>query len=550
MPSRRTLVIVSVLVVAVVVVVGLLLPSLGAARRSVNTGVLPGSLPEPTALSAVAGDFSGGGYGFPSAPPAGPFDREAYDRIDDNPFRRVSESPLSTFSVDVDTASYANTLRFLDNGQEVPKDAVRIEEFINAFGYGYTPPASGADAPLAARLAVAACPWAPDHKLVRVALKGREVAAADRPAANLVFLLDTSGSMNDPDKLPLVKRAVFTLLPSLRSDDRLAVVTYAGSAGVALPSTPGDERAAIEEAVRVLEPAGGTRGSAGIERAYEIARENRIDGGINRVILATDGDFNLGTTDRGSLTRLIEEEAATGVGLTVLGFGTGNYNDAGMEELSNLGDGNYAYVSSAREAERVLGSQVGGTLQTIAKDVKLQVEFNPAAVEAYRLIGYENRVLADADFNDDRKDAGDVGAGHEVTAFYEVVPAGGDVPGAGPPVDELKYQEGATPAGAAPAGELLTVKLRWKQPDAPKEQGTSELAEFTLKDADAAFEDADPAFRFAAAVAGWGMLLRGSEHRGEVDAGWIAETAEAASGEMDPADRDRREGFLAAVRGG
>ncbi len=304
-----------------------------------------------------------------------------------------------------------------------------------------------------------------------------------------------------------MKRAVSTLLPSLREDDRLAIVTYAGSAGVALPSTPGTDRAAIEEALHLLEPAGGTRGSAGIERAYQIARENRIDGGINRVLLATDGDFNLGVTDRGSLTRLIEKEAATGVGLTVLGFGTGNFNDAGMEELSNLGDGNYAYVSSAREAERVLGSHVGGTLQTIAKDVKLQVEFNPAAVAAYRLIGYENRVLADADFNDDLKDAGDVGAGHEVTALYEIVPAGGAVPDAAPPVDELKYQKVDEPASLR-SDELLTVKLRWKQPDAPKERGTSQLAVFPLAASDTPFAAADPAFRFASAVAGWGMLLR------------------------------------------
>ena len=481
--------------------------------------------------------------------PTPDFNAERYDRIDENPFVRVADEPLSTFSIDVDTASYANVRRFLGDGVLPPKDAVRIEELVNAFDYEYPGPASDAEAPLTVHLDAAACPWTPAHRLVRVAMQARQVPPAERPAANLVFLLDTSGSMGSADKLPLVKAAVSALLPHLTAEDRVAVVAYAGTAGLVLPPTPGDRRARIAEAVASLEPAGGTRGSEGIELAYELAAERFVEGGINRVILATDGDFNLGVTDRGALTRLIEEKAATGVYLTVLGFGRGNLNDAGMEELSNRGDGNYAYIGDEREAKRVLGEQVGGTLHAVAKDVKLQVEFNPAAVAGYRLIGYENRVLEARDFNDDRKDAGDLGAGQAVTAFYEVVPAGVPLPdGSAPAMDGLRYQTEAVPD--ADAAELLTVKARYKQPAAKKVQGTSKLLRFPLAAAPVeAFASAEPTFRFAAAVAAWGMLLRESEHAGAADHAWVTRTAEAALAEAEPADRERWEGFLVTVRG-
>jgi Mg-chelatase subunit ChlD len=532
------------------------------------------------------GGFGGGG-GFADdlalgdtleAERAEAFNREAYDRIIDNPFRRAVDEPLSTFSIDVDTASYANVRRFLNDGNLPPADAVRIEELVNYFPYDYKAPGDEAT-PFAANLAVVAAPWNERHKLVRIGLKGREIDRSTRPAANLVFLLDVSGSMNQPNKLPLVKKAMRTLLGSLRPDDRVAIVVYAGASGLVLDSTAVEEAKQITAALDRLSAGGGTNGGEGIELAYDVAQNHFIDGGVNRVILATDGDFNVGTTSRGELTRLIEAKAESGVYLTILGFGTGNVQDATMEELSNVGEGNYAYIDTEREAEKVLGEQVGGTLVAIAKDVKLQVDFNPAKVLAYRLIGFENRVLANQDFNDDTKDAGDLGAGHEVTAFYEIIPAEmnmaeaqqalleielklrqlGDAVAAGQPMPGLARRQEALiaerdllRAAAAmvppavensiyvrpqvvegPADELLTVRLRYKAPDAPKEQGTSQLLRFPLKDADVAFADADADFRFAAAVAGWGMVLRDSPHRGGIDATWAANTAAAALGD-DP----------------
>ena len=448
---------------------------------------------------------------------APPDDREDYDHTRDNDFASPADAPLSTFSVDVDTASYANVRRFLTDGQLPPADAVRIEEMVNYFDYDYPTPALEDSVPFAADVAVAGAPWVKGHKLVRIGLQAADVDAEDRPGANLVFLVDVSGSMQSPDKLPLAQRGLRAMLGRLDGRDTVSMVVYAGDSGVALPPTPGDDHATIGRAIDGLTAGGSTNGAAGIQDAYDLARGNFRDGGVNRVVLATDGDFNVGTTDQGGLVRLVEEEAKSGVYLSVLGFGTGNLNDAMMEEVSNKGDGFYAYIDGEREAERVLGERMLSTVQAVAKDVKVQVEFNPAAVASYRLIGYANRVMPDRDFADDTKDAGDVGAGHQVTALYEVVPVGikpahWNVPAP----DDLKYQRPTTRREGTDPTELATVKLRWKAPDAPKEQGTSIKTEFVVKDADTPFAEADADLRFAAAVAGFGMLLRDSEHRGDL----------------------------------
>jgi secreted protein with Ig-like and vWFA domain len=452
---------------------------------------------------------------------------DKYDRVVENPFRAVKDQPLSTFSIDVDTASYANVRRFLMNeGRLPPPDAVRIEELINYFHYDYAGPKD--DTPFAAHIDVAGCPWKPEHRLVRIGLKGKEVPAESRPPCNLVFLLDVSGSMDSPDKLPLVKAGMKLLADEMRENDRVAIVVYASAEGLVLPSTPGAQRQRILEAIGRLNAGGSTNGGAGIELAYRIAQENLIPKGVNRVVLCTDGDFNVGTTSTGDLTRMVEEKARSGVFLSVLGFGRGNLNDAMMETLSNKGNGNYAYIDGMSEARKVLVEQMGGTLVTIAKDVKIQVEFNPARVAAYRLIGYENRMLAAEDFNDDKKDAGEIGSGHTVTALYEIVPAGGKVDT--PAVDPLKYQAAAQPPADKPAGnELLTVKLRYKEPDGD----TSKRLEFPVVDAGAAFGKASPDFQFAAAVASLGMLLRGSEYKGTATYDAVLEIATAAKGD-DP----------------
>jgi len=448
---------------------------------------------------------------------------EAYSRIDDNAFVRTSEHPLSTFSVDVDTASYANTRRFLRAGQLPPRDAVRIEELINYFHYDYPAPAKGE--PFSITTEVAASPWNARLQLIRVGLKTRTIDDAQVPARNLVFLLDVSGSMAEPNKLPLVQQAMGLLVEQLRPQDKVAIVTYAGNSGLALPATSGRDKTAIRSAIARLEPGGSTNGASGIQLAYQIADTNTIKGGINRVILCTDGDFNVGVTSEGELTRLIERERGRGVFLTVLGFGMGNLKDATMEKLADRGNGNYAYIDSIHEARKVLVKEAGATLVTLAKDVKLQLEFNPATVAGYRLIGYENRVLADRDFNDDRKDAGDIGAGHSVTALYEIVPAGVDVPGA--KVDDLKYQARPTPDAAARTGELLTVKIRYKAPD----QDESKLLSRVLADADHSFADMSADFRWAAAIAGFGMLLRESPLRGNLTWQQVQATAERAIGD-------------------
>jgi Ca-activated chloride channel family protein len=455
-------------------------------------------------------------------------DTEAYAYRKDNGFLGARENPLSTFSIDVDTAAYANVRRFLNDGQRPPADAVRIEEMINYFPYRYQPPTG--QVPFSANLEVASAPWAPEHRLVRIGLKGREISDAARPSANLVFLLDVSGSMHSANKLPLVKQSLRLLVDKLRADDRVAIAVYAGASGLALPSTPVSRKADILDAIDRLEAGGSTNGAMGIQLAYDIAKANFVPSGVNRVILATDGDFNVGVTSEGELVRLIEEKAKSGVFLSVLGFGMGNLKDSTLESLADKGNGNYAYIDSLAEAKKTLVEQAGGTLVTIAKDVKIQVEFNPAQVQAYRLIGYENRLLAKEDFNNDKVDAGEIGAGHTVTALYEVVPVGVEMAEAVGNVDALKYQKLEQGAGSREQGavspELLTVKVRYKEPAADE----SQLLDFPLRDNGARFEQASEDFKFAAAVASFGMLLRNSPHRGAATLADISAWARAGLG--------------------
>ena len=440
----------------------------------------------------------------------------AYAAIEDNPFRLVTDAPLSTFGIDVDTASYANVRRFLNSGQLPPPGAVRIEELVNYFPYDYAPPADGR--PFAVRVDVAGCPWKTDHRLVRVGLKGKVVASQARPAANLVFLLDVSGSMQPANRLPLVLQSMRLLVEKLEPHDRVAIVVYAGESGLALPSTSCEEKGKILAALDALHAGGSTNGAAGIQLAYDIAQQNRIEGGVNRVILATDGDFNVGVSDESSLVKLIEGKRASGTFLSVLGVGDDNFKDAAMERLSGRGNGNYAYIDTIAEGKKALVEQAQGTLVTIAKDAKIQVEFNPAQVGAYRLIGYEDRVLAAEDFKDDKKDAGDLGAGHTVTALYEIVPPSALTQTAG--VEPLKYQTPPRTTGEL-SGELLTVKLRWKEPGSD----VSTPMEVAVTDSGATYSSASADFKFAAAVAAFGMCLRDSPNKGQANLDAVIELA-------------------------
>lgn len=453
------------------------------------------------------------------------FNTEEYARIYENKFLEVLHDPLSTFSIDVDPASYANVRRFLSGGQMPPQDAVRIEELINYFSYDYPPPQNGD--PFAINVEMAACPWNASHKLVRIGLKGREVPTDKLPPANLVFLIDVSGSMQSPDKLPLLKSAFKMLVNELRPQDRVAIVVYASAEGLALPSTSGRDKKAILAVLDQLEAGGCTAGAAGIQLAYKVARENFVKGGNNRVILATDGDFNVGVSSTSELIRMIEEKREQGIFLSVLGFGTGNLKDSRMEQLADKGNGNYAYIDNISEARKVLVSQMGGTLFTIAKDVKIQVEFNPARVKAYKLVGYENRLLAKEDFNNDKKDAGELGSGHTVTALYEIVPAGSKEPINN--IDPLKYQQTQIKPQAGVSKELMTIKLRYKQPDG----NLSQLLVREVFDSDIEFDQASEDFRFAAAVAEFGLLLRDSEHKGQASYAQVLEIARDSRGK-DP----------------
>src|SRR5579871_1266311 len=434
------------------------------------------------------------------------FNTEEYDNIIENRFLTVMDNPLSTFSIDVDGASYSNVRRFLQMGQMPPLGAVRIEEFINYFHYDYPQP-KGED-PFSINTEISSCPWNAKHRLVTIGLQGKKIPVENLPPSNLVFLIDVSGSMLEPDKLPLVQSSMKLLVDQLREKDKVAIVVYAGNAGLVLPSTPGTEKQKIKDAIDALEAGGSTAGGAGIELAYKIAKENFVKDGNNRVILCTDGDFNVGPSSASDLENLIEEKRKTGVFLTVLGYGKGNYSDSRMQKLANIGNGNHSYIDNYNEARKVLVSEFGGTLFTIAKDVKLQVEFNPSKVQAYRLIGYENRLLNKEDFNNDVKDAGDLGSGHTVTALYEIIPAGvkNDFE---EKVDSLKYQKPTKLTVNASSPEIMTIKFRYKKPDAD----VSKLIEHPVIDENIDINKTSLNFRFASAVAEFGMLLRNSEFK-------------------------------------
>ena len=460
-------------------------------------------------------------------------EQEVYDTIVENKFHKALKSPLSTFSVDVDTASYANVRRMVNMGSKPPADAVRIEELINYFDYNYTPPEAGA---FSVNLESGPALWNPKHKIVRIGIKGKEIKVDKRPASNLVFLIDVSGSMNSPERLPLVKSALTMLVEKLNENDKISIVVYAGAAGLVLPPTNGDHKQRILNALNQLSAGGSTNGGQGIQLAYKTAEDNFIKGGVNRVILATDGDFNVGTTSREALVKLVQEHAKNNVYLSLLGFGMGNYKDGLMESLSNKGNGNYAYIDSQDEAKKVMVDQMCGTLVTIAKDVKLQVEFNPKFVESYKLIGYENRVMKNEDFNNDKKDAGDIGAGHTVTALYEIIPAGTQSEEEeSESVDSLKYgktkavekKKATAELAQNDSSELLTVKIRYKKPDGD----VSTKQEFPLTNKTTSFEETSESFRFASSVAMFGLLLRNSELVKDGNFDQVLKTAKGALGE-------------------
>jgi Ca-activated chloride channel family protein len=505
----------------------------GYGMGSVGHGRLAGGA---TAVAPKLKAYAAATAQAPVAPPP-EFNTEGYNHITENRFLAAKDQPLSTFSIDVDTASYSNARRFLSQGSLPPKDAIRVEEWLNYFSYDYAGPSD--DKPFAVHSEVSQCPWNEQHKLVRIGIKGKTLAEENVPPRNLVFLLDVSGSMMDANKLPLVKQGLSMLVNTLRPQDSIAMVVYAGASGLVLPATSGKERGRILNALGQLEAGGSTNGGDGIRLAYSVAQQSFKKGGINRVILATDGDFNVGTTSEGELTRLIEDKRQTGVFLTVLGFGTGNVKDDTMEMLADKGNGNYAYVDTAAEAHKVLVREAGSTLVTIAKDVKLQVEFNPTRVQSYKLIGYENRLLAKEDFNDDKKDAGEIGAGHTVTALYEVVPVGAPNPQI-PTVDPLKYQTSAAISPAAEGSELMTVAVRYKLPSSQ----TSTKFSVVVNDVERPLAQASTDYRFGVAVANIALLLRGSS---DVKAGSLAAARALAAGAIgnDP-HGDRRE-FLGMV---
>ncbi len=444
---------------------------------------------------------------------------EDYSTITENGFKRVTDNPLSTFSIDVDAASYSNMRRFINNGQLPPKDAVRIEEMINYFNYNYEQPTG--DDPFSINTEVTTAPWNDKHLLVQVGLQGKKLAMDNLPPSNIVFLLDVSGSMDSPNKLPLLKSSLKMLTNELRAQDKVSIVVYAGAAGLVLEPTDGNDKQKIMEALDRLQAGGSTAGGAGIRLAYEVAKKHFVKGGNNRVILATDGDFNIGESSNAGMERLIEEKRNEGVFLTVLGFGMGNYKDSKMEILADKGNGNYAYIDTMKEAKKVLVNEFGGTLFTIAKDVKIQVEFNPAHVQGYRLIGYENRLLNDEDFNDDKKDAGELGSGHTVTALYEIIPTGVESEFL-KDIDPLKYQEKKV-VGNANSSELMTVKFRYKAPD-------GDVSKLITKTVKKGVKNPSENLNWASAVAGYGMLLRDSEFKGDLDFKKVLTIAKSAKG--------------------
>jgi len=480
----------------------------------------PMSMPAPPPGVGGGGGVGGGIYVVSN--------REQYGHISESGFILAKNEPLSTFSIDVDSAAYSNVRRMLREGRLPPKDAVRVEELVNYFDYDYVEPEI--DVPFSATVELSAAPWQDERHLVHIGLKSKAVAKQNLPPNNLVFLIDVSGSMASADKLPLLKRAFALLANELRPQDHVAIVVYAGAAGLVLPPTVGSNKPLIHAALERLRAGGSTAGARGIQLAYQTARDNFISGGNNRVVLATDGDFNVGISSEGALVRMIEREREAGVFLSVLGFGTGNLQDSKMEQLADRGNGHYAYIDTILEARRVLVEQLGATLLTVAKDVKIQVEFNPARVHSYRLVGYENRLLRAEDFNDDKKDAGEIGAGHSVTALYEVVPAGAaDV---GPDIDPLKYQRRSPTEQGLASEELLTLKVRYKEPDSEE----SRLMSKPVSDQVQTLADSSRTFRLAAGVAEFGMLLRNSEFKGQASYGSAVELVEGAKG-SDPSGR-------------
>ena len=478
-------------------------------------------------LGAIGGQRNLGGdsrfYFSPSMPPT---NDESYDMFEDNQFLEARITPLSTFSIDVDTASYTNIRRYLKGGQLPPKDVVRIEECINYFDYQYADTQS--DQPFSVTAEIGSAPWNPENRLALIGLKGYEPSTEEVPPLNLIFLIDVSGSMSSHNKLPLVQETLNFLVSRLRQQDRIGIVVYAGAAGAVLEPTAGDRKDIIHLAINRLESGGSTNGGQGIELAYKMAMQYYKPNAVNRVIMCTDGDFNVGTTARRSLVDYVQEQAKKGIDLTMLGFGMGNLKDGMLEQLADKGNGNYAYIDQIQEAHRVFGEKMFATLMTIAQDVKIQVEFNPSTVQAYRLIGYVNRKLADRDFNDDTKDAGDIGAGHTVTALYEIVPAGVDFSSGA--IDPLRYSstEFSQPS-STPSDELMNIKLRYKQPKGHK----SVLLEFPVVDTQRDFNHSSENLRFAASVASYGMLLRGSHSTGNINWGHVHQWASQSLG-SDP----------------
>jgi Ca-activated chloride channel family protein len=451
-------------------------------------------------------------------------DNESYKGITENSFTNAGTTPLSTFSVDVDAASYSNVRRFINNGQLPPADAVRVEEMINYFNYNLAGPTD--NSPVAIHTELSSAPWNTKHRLLRIGLKAKTIATKNLPASNLVFLIDVSGSMNSANKLPLVQSSLKMLVDQLRPQDKVALVVYAGAAGVVLPSTGGDKKETIKNAIDNLSAGGSTAGGEGIKLAYKIAAANFIKTGNNRIILATDGDFNVGASSDDDMEKLIGKKRESGIFLSVLGYGMGNYKDSKMETLADKGNGNYAYIDNITEARKTLVSEFGGTLFTVAKDVKLQIEFNPAKVQAYRLLGYENRILNKEDFNDDKKDAGDMGSGHTVTAFYEIVPAGikDDYMVS---VDPLKYQKNDVKVAATGSSEMMTIKFRYKEPVS----SVSKMSQAVVYDKPVDFKLTSTDFKFASAVAEVGMLLRDSKFKQKASFAHAIATARAGKGE-------------------
>ncbi|WP_321309707.1 von Willebrand factor type A domain-containing protein [Marinifilum fragile] len=447
------------------------------------------------------------------------YNTEGYSTINENNYKNAVETPVSTFSIDVDAASYSNVRRFLTNGEKPPIDAVRIEEMINYFNYNYEQPTG--EHPFAIHHEIARCPWNNDNLLLHIGLQGKKIETENLPASNLVFLLDVSGSMNSQNKLPLLKKAFKLLVNQLRPEDKVAIVVYAGSSGLVLPSTNGNKKEEILNALNKLNAGGSTAGAAGLELAYKTARENFIDGGNNRIILATDGDFNVGISSNAEMERLIEKERDNGVFISVLGFGMGNYKDDKMEIIADKGNGNYSYIDNILEAKKVLVNEFGGTLHTIAKDVKIQIEFNPAIVEEYRLIGYENRMLNKEDFDDDKKDAGELGSGHNVTALYEIKLAKRKKKD-----QNLKYQDTKLNAKALSKDEIASVKFRYKNPEGRKSILITEEIPMNIQAKQSLSEN----FQFSAAVAGFGLLLRESKHKGNCNYEMLIDLAQNSKG--------------------